>query len=111
MPLTNITINVALDLDTEGSTVDTLGLLKARIAEMQAMAKSLEVELKANKPGTYTGQLYSVTVTEVAPSDRVNYKDMAAEMASLLSPAVVEDIKTNNTNRVEGYTRLNVRSL
>ena len=61
------------------TTIDTLGHIRAQIADLQAEAKRLEADIKAEGAGTYEGELFRVTVSEV-DSQRVDWKAVAAKL-------------------------------
>lgn len=50
------------------SHVDTLGLLKAQIADLTAQAEAIKTELIAAGAGAYEGALFRATVAEVKRS-------------------------------------------
>ena len=60
-------------------TIDAIGCLRARIADLQAQIKPLEQELKKCGEGYYEGELFGGTVSEVE-TDRVDWKAVAQKM-------------------------------
>ena len=61
------------------TNVDRIGYLRSQIADLQAELKKREALLKEHGAGTYEGQLFRVTVTEVNGS-RVDWKAVAAKL-------------------------------
>jgi len=47
------------------NTIDRLGYIRAQIADLQEQAKALEAELKNTGPGSYEGNLFRATVSDV----------------------------------------------
>ena len=60
-------------------TIDTIGNLRAQIADLQAEVKAHEAALKAEGAGYYEGDLFAGTVSEV-DGTRVDWKAVAAKL-------------------------------
>lgn len=60
-------------------TIDAIGTLRARIADLQAQIKPLEAELKAAGAGHYDGELFTGCVSECETS-RVDWKGIATKL-------------------------------
>jgi hypothetical protein len=60
-------------------TIDTIGNLRAQIAELQAEIKGHEKALKSEGAGYYEGDLFAGTVSEV-DTNRVDWKAVAAKL-------------------------------
>jgi hypothetical protein len=65
--------------DINEYTIDAIGNLRARIADLQAQIKPLEVSLKEEGEGYYEGELFAGTVSEVL-TDRVDWKAVALKL-------------------------------
>ena len=60
-------------------TIDTIGRLRAQIAELQLELKGHEAGLKSEGEGSYEGDLFAGTVSTVE-TDRVNWKAVAEKL-------------------------------
>jgi hypothetical protein len=60
--------------------VDTLGLLLAQIADLEAKADLIKKDLKSQGQATYEGSMYKASVI-VATRTNVDYKQVFAECA------------------------------
>ena len=65
-------------LDIQVTKVDTLGLLLAQIAELEAKATAIKQSLKEDGQGTYEGSMYKANVI-VSNRSTVDFKQVFAE--------------------------------
>lgn len=86
-------------------TIDRLGQIKAQIADLQAIEKSLSEQLKAQGLGSYEGGLFRATVMEVGSRHTLDTK--AAEQ-KLLEMGVTHQWMTAHRKTVSGYTCVKV---
>jgi hypothetical protein len=64
----------------KNTAVDTMGLLLAQIADLEAQVEVIKKDLKAQGQGTYEGAMYKANVI-VATRTNVDYKQVFAECA------------------------------
>ena len=86
--------------------VDRLGALRAQIAELEAEAKPLVDELKAQGAGVYEGSLFKATVSDVAGRDII---DAAAMEEKLRDLGVDNRWFSRNTKTTAASLRLSVK--
>jgi hypothetical protein len=84
-----------------GTLIDELGVLKAKIAELEAIETLLKDQLIAAGPGAYEGDFYRATVSE---SER-NTLDMKAVRAKLSSQFITANTKTTPVTTVKVVAR------
>lgn len=65
-------------VDIKATQVDTLGLLLAQIAELEAKANLIKQDLKVQGQGTYEGSMFKATVI-VSNRSNVDFKQVFAE--------------------------------
>ena len=65
-------------VDIKATQVDTLGLLLAQIAELEAKANLIKQDLKAQGQGAYSGSMFKATVI-VSNRSNVDFKQVFAE--------------------------------
>jgi hypothetical protein len=80
MNMTNTTARIAIQAN---DPVDRLGALRAQIAELEAEAKPIVDELKAQGEGVYEGSLFRAKITEVAGRESFDSAAMEAKLRSL----------------------------
>ena len=65
-------------IELQVTKVDTLGLLLAQIAELEAKATAIKQSLKEDGQGTYEGSMYKANVI-VSNRSNVDFKQVFAE--------------------------------
>lgn len=84
-------------VDIKATQVDTLGLLLAQIAELEAKANLIKQDLKAQGQGSYNGSMYKATVI-VSNRSNVDFKQVFAECS------VPAEVIARNTKAQEVVT-------
>lgn len=89
------------------SPIDTLGQLKARIADLETQAKPLVDEIKDMGPGTWAGRLFDANVAEVGESESYDPIQMEEKLRSM---GVDNRFFKNIVKTKAGYLRLTVKA-
>ena len=84
-------------VDIKATQVDTLGLLLAQIAELEAKAELIKKDLKAQGQGVYNGSMFKANVI-VSNRSNVDFKQVFAECS------VPAEIIARNTKTAEVVT-------
>lgn len=96
--------NIALN--TSNNPIDRLGAIKAQIADLEEQAKPLKDDIKAMGFGRHEGQLFAATVSEIAPSESYDAKDMEKKLREL---GVTDSWFRHHKKIKAGYTRVDVK--
>lgn len=84
-------------VDIKATQVDTLGLLLAQIAELEAKANLIKQDLKDQGQGTYNGSMFKANVI-VSNRTNVDFKQVFAECS------VPAEVIARNTKAQEVIT-------
>lgn len=91
---------------TNLSTIDQLGELKAQIADLQALADKLSLEIKDMGPGKHEGDLFSATVSKVEDAWSADPKAISKKLQELMGAAAFDRFCAANQKKRAGYTSL-----
>lgn len=90
-------------VDIKATQVDTLGLLLAQIAELEAKANLIKQDLKAQGQGVYEGSMFKASVI-VANRTNVDFKQVFAE-CSVPAEVIARNTKLQEVSTVKLTSR------
>lgn len=88
------------------STIDRLGELRAQIADLTEIADNLSNEIKALGAGKHQGDLFDATVTVVDEAWSVDPKAIAVKLREVLGSEAYDRFCAANQRKRAGYTSL-----
>ena len=90
-------------VDIKATQVDTLGLLLAQIAELEAKANLIKQDLKAQGQGVYEGSMFKASVI-VSNRTNVDFKQVFAE-CSVPAEIIARNTKLQEVSTVKLTSR------
>jgi hypothetical protein len=90
-------------VDIKATQVDTLGLLLAQIAELEAKANLIKQDLKSQGQGSYEGSMFKATVI-VSNRSNVDFKQVFAE-CSVPAEIIARNTKLQEVSTVKLTSR------